>query len=54
MHHIRPISARPGLAQGALTPVEQLIVVVLSILYADNPNASQVISNLEKYYRKTP
>jgi len=55
MTHIKPMSRRPSVAQeGVTTPLESVILFVLSILFGEWLNGPQVISNLADFYAKTP
>ncbi len=54
MKHVNPLSQIPSPAQGTLNPAEQLVILLLSVFFADNPNLQPVMQNLQKFYRKTP
>ena len=54
MKHVTPVSRIPSQADGVLNPAEQLVILLLGIFFADNPNLGPVLQNLEKFYRKTP
>jgi len=55
MKHIRPIARAPRLAQlGTMTPLEQIIVFALGLIFDDWVNFQPVIQNLQKFYQKTP
>jgi hypothetical protein len=54
MQHIKPISALPRTAQGTTTPIEAGILVLLTIFFPDWDNFQTVITNLSKFYAKTP
>lgn len=60
MQHIKSVTQTPSLAQfgfgggGTLDPVQQIVLIVLSAFYSDNPNAPAILNNLQKYFRKLP
>ena len=55
MIHLKCVSRPPRRADNkTLTMLEQIIVIVFSTFFSDWDNASSVVSNLEKYYSKTP
>lgn len=53
MKHLRSISHPQRPAPGATSLVEQIIVVVMTILFADWDNGPQVIQALSQFYAKT-
>ncbi len=58
MMHIRGISRQPQMAQSGLldsgmTPLETLIIFVLTAAFQDWDNFPSVIQNLQKFYQKT-
>lgn len=55
MSHVRPLSRMPRQAQqGVTTPLESLILFVLTVFFGDWINGPTVISNLASFYAKTP
>jgi hypothetical protein len=59
MKHIRGITRTPAPAQtslinGNLSPIETLILLLITVFFRDWDNYPQVIQNLQKYYAKTP
>lgn len=55
MSHLKPLSRCPRTAQeGVTTPLESLILFVLTIFFRDWINGPTVISNLASFYAKTP
>lgn len=55
MKHLACVSRRPSPAQvGVTTPIETIILLLVTVLFRDWDNFPQVIQNLQKYYAKTP
>jgi hypothetical protein len=55
MKHVRPLGLSPEVAQiGQVSLLEQLVLLVLPIVYEGNTNLQAVLQNLQKYYQKTP
>jgi hypothetical protein len=62
MKHLKSVSRTPALAQfggigggfGNISVAEQAILLLLGVFFGDWQNYQQVITNLQKYYRKTP
>ncbi len=54
MKHIRTVSQRPAIAQGSMSPLESLVLLLLGIFFNDYHNYPQISQNLEKFFRKTP
>lgn len=54
MQHIKPITSIPRVAQGTTSPIEAAILVLLTIFFPDWDNFQDVITNLSKFYSKTP
>ncbi len=55
MSHVKPLSRMPRVAQqGVTTPLESVILFVLSIFFGDWANGPTVIGNLADFYAKTP
>jgi hypothetical protein len=54
MKHLKQFSlGGSNYESGDTTPLEQLIIVVLSVYFNDWANFSSVIQNLSKFYSKT-
>ncbi|MBI5091592.1 MAG: hypothetical protein HZB26_04010 [Candidatus Hydrogenedentes bacterium] len=53
MKHIRTVSRAQSPALGATTPLEQLIILFLSVVFRGWDNVSPVVQNLQKFYGKT-
>jgi len=56
MTHIRTISRLPRTAQdfGRVTAIETVILLLMAQLFSSWDNFQTVISNLQKYFSKTP
>lgn len=54
MAHVRPVSRAPCLAQSQVSFLEQLVILVFTVLFGDYQNFPQIIQNLQKFYTKTP
>jgi hypothetical protein len=57
MPHLRTISRRPQPAQegeGVTTPLENAILILLTIFFGDWVNGPTVIQTLSAFYAKTP
>ena len=60
MHHIKSVTQTPSLAQldfggeGTIDPFQQLILILLSAIYGDHPDAPAILNSLQKYFRKLP
>jgi hypothetical protein len=55
MHHIAPISRPPVLAQdGNTSGLEQIVLLLVTVIFQDWDNFPGVIQNLQKFYAKTP
>jgi hypothetical protein len=52
MKHIKQVSSSAD-GGGQTTPLEQLILLLLSVYFSGWQNFSAVIGNLEKFYSKT-
>lgn len=60
MKHVKSVSRKPSLAQlpgfgtqPGIDPFESLILIVLTIFFSSYNNFPEVITNLQKYFRKT-
>jgi len=54
MHHVKPMTRVPAPAQGVTTPLESVILLLITVVFQDWDNFPQVIQNLQKFYAKTP
>ena len=55
MKHLRPVSRMPHPAQsGNLSIPENIIILVMSIIFQGWDNVGPAISGLSKFYQKTP
>ena len=54
MRHVKPVSRIPMPAQGQLSLIEQVTLLIFSVFFRDWDNFFPVIQNLQKYYSKTP
>lgn len=55
MTHLHTLTKKPlPASQGQMTPLETVIIVLLSVFFRTWDNFAPVIQNLEKYYQKTP
>jgi len=55
MAHLKYVSHTPTLAQqGDTTPIETIILTLLSVFFIEWDNYNVVIQNLQKFYSKTP
>ncbi len=53
MKHIKQISLFSDDPGRDITPLEQLILLTISVYFSDWPNFAPVIQNLQKFYAKT-
>lgn len=55
MKHLHTISQKPHPAQtGVTTPLETIIILLMSTIFQGWDNLGPAISGLQKFYRKTP
>ena len=54
MKHVHTISAPPKPAQGVTSPLEGAILAFITIFFNDWDNFQSVLTNLSKFYSKTP
>lgn len=55
MTHVRCVTRAPKPAQeGVTTPLETVIILLVSVIFQDWDNFPQVIQQLSKFYAKTP
>jgi len=54
MTHVRAISKQASPARAQTSPIETVIILVMSILFQDWDNFPQVIQALSQFYAKTP
>ena len=55
MQHLTPISRTPLVAQeGNTSGLEQVILLLMTVIFQDWDNFLPVLQNLEKFYSKTP
>ena len=53
MKHIKQVSLFPAQSDGEISPLEELILLVLTANFMDYVNFAAVMNNLQKYYEKT-
>jgi len=55
MTHLHLITRPPAPAQeGNVTPLESIIIALVSVIFQDWDNFQGVLQNLRKFYSKTP